>query len=238
MPYLLRRRGVEAKITTSARLIDSATAWWVPKLISGTTMTDQRGGGNDMVASGSVVSGNFTNDGTYNLVQLRSTSSQFFAASDAAVLDADAGDYTLVIVLTPQVNLTGTKILWAKREGAALGYNLSTTGTTPATTFDDDVAAPVSATGGALTVGTRATIAAVKSGTTLRFVKDGTAGTGQTVSTNSIANAVNPRINRGSGVTTAYSDQDFYGAAWFKGTALSDAQTVTVGSELLAATAL
>jgi hypothetical protein len=233
MAVLAARRRVLHPLTAAGRLIDSATSWWVPKLVSGTTLVDQRGSSN-MAASGSPT---LTNDGTYNISQLRSASSQYYQAADADSLDGDSGDFSLVIVLTPQVSIAGTKIFFGKRFGAGIGWNLFVSSNTPTGNFDSVGGSPVQASAANISLSTRSTLAAVRSGTTWRVVKDGTAGTAQTISGN-IANSEVVRINRGSGTTTAYADQDFYGAAWFKGTALSDAQTVQVGNELLAATAL
>lgn len=209
----------------------NASSWWVAKQNSGGNLTDQGANGRTMSNIGGP---SFLNDGTYYYAQLRSSIGYAFSASDAADLDADTGDFTVLVVYTPRVDLTGTKILWSKWPSGSPGYQLGTSGATPTATAKEG-AGTVSATGSSLSVGTRYTVALVRSSGQIRVVVDGTAGAAVTAD-DDLANTDPARIGRtSSGVTGNWADADLYGVAWFKGTALTNSECTSVGAELLAA---
>lgn len=211
----------------------NATSWWVAAKNSSGDLIDQGANGRTMVdVNGPAI----LDDGSHYYAELRAASSEAFGAADANDLDADGGDFTVLIVLTPRVNLTGEKALWAKYDEAAnTGIKLRTQGATPWGSVGTG-AGSVTATGSNLSVGTQYSLAMVRASGQLRVVVNGTAGS-NAASSATATNTQEARIGRLNS-SSNYTDADIYGVAWFKGTALTNSECTAVGTELLAADVL
>lgn len=222
-------------------VLDTATAWWSPSYYepSGDIIYDRKAL-NDLRVGASVgadaADPTRTTDGTYNILQLRTD--DYLRKVSAVNFDPGTGGFTALIV-AKMASVAGTQIIMSKRTGAVLGWNLFANATTLSATIDDDVAAAVTATHGTA-LGTSAIygMAARRNGSAWQVILDGVAGTAQTPPSNTIDNAEDFRIGRGGGATTAFANIDVYGAAWWKGTAVSDANLTAAKAELLAVAAV
>lgn len=210
--------------------LDQATAWWVAKQNSAGDLVDQSGHGHTWDSQGT--SPVFGADSGYSVAQLVKTDPDYFTTADHADFQPGAGDFTLIVVAKPTL-LSGT-LYWAWRFGAH-GYWLFTSGTTASGLVYNGTDS-LNPTGAALSTGTRYVVALVRSGTQVRVVVDGVAGTPLTLTAPGATVGDAATFEFSSGGTTNAFDGSLYGAAFFK-IGLTNAQSVGAGNALLAADA-
>ncbi|MEO6570379.1 MAG: hypothetical protein ABIO83_02420 [Ilumatobacteraceae bacterium] len=214
----------------STPTLDLATEWWTPTDVSGSSIPGRRSAS----ALTLVGSPTATNDGTYRIVQLVKGSSQYLQAASESPFRV-TGDFSIVHVHKPRT-LSGTTIMLAKRLGSNDGYNLFAAADVPTSTIDQGI--PTTITNGTISTSTIVDLSFGRVGAVQWLYRISTSRQTVACSSASITNSDEFRINRGSGATTLYADQDWYGTAVFIGTNLSDAQCSTAVSELLAVGAL
>lgn len=224
--------------------LDTATEWWTPAVVGSDVLTGQRGTGLDLQFGSTAGAGandpTVTNDGTYNIVQFRTDDRLQIADND--LLDGGAGDFTILVVAKFAAVGVGAALnsLWRKRNGGTDGimlytgagsteirFSVAVGGTSATTTTPSGLDAGTTAIHGVAGRRGSGTITAHLDGSSAGSIA--LSGTVNTVQTAYVA------YHDGS---AGYAELDVYGIAWWKGTAVTDADLASAKSELLATAAL